>query len=81
MEYITIKDKEYVNLGMIDDEIRKVCKDGGAHELLVQVQGNAEEIYQLQKDLWHGRGVANTQVENLDQNLLMLTFRTKVFQQ
>lgn len=79
MEYITIKDKKYVNLGIIDYEIRKACKGGGIHEILVQAQGNAEEIYQLQKDLWHGRGIINIQVENLDQDLWMLTFRTKVF--
>lgn len=77
MKYINFKKDEHVTLRTIADKIDEFRSDGHTHEILVQVQGNCEEIYQLQKDLWHGLGQMS-QVETLDQDLLMLTFRTVV---
>jgi len=76
MEYIRFE-KEHVTFRTIADKIDEIRTDGHTHEILVQVQGNSEEIWQLQKDLWHGLDQMS-QVEVLDQDLLMLTFRTKV---
>ena len=77
MKYINFKKDEHVTLRTIADKIDELRSDGHTHEILVQVQGNSEEIYQLQKDLWHGL-MQMSQVETLDQDLLMLTFRTVV---
>lgn len=77
MEYITFKKDEHATLRTIADKIDRLRSDGHVHEILVQVQGNSEEIWQLQKDLWHGLNQMS-QVEILDQDLLMLTFRTVV---
>lgn len=77
MEYIRLE-KDDETLRTIADKIKDLRSDGHhSHEILVQVQGNSEEIYQLQKDLWHGLAQMS-QVEVLDQDLLMLTFRTVV---
>jgi len=76
MEYIRFE-KEHITFRTIADKIDEIRVDGHEHEILVQVQGNSEEIWQLQKDLWHGLDQMS-QVEVLDQDLLMLTFRTKV---
>lgn len=77
MEYITIKDKAHVSLKMIDDKIGRVCEDGEKHEILVQVQGNTEEISKIKKEL-SSRCRISPQVETLEQDLLMLTFRIEV---
>jgi len=76
MEYIR-SEKEHVTFRTIADQIDEIRADGHEHEILVQVQGNSEEIWQLQKDLWHGLAQMS-QVEVLEQDLLMLTFRTVV---
>lgn len=77
MKYINFKKDEHVTFKTIADKIDELRSDGRTHEILVQVQSNSEEIYQLQKDLWHGLNQMS-QVETLDQDLLMLTFRTVV---